>query len=146
MQDYQGMAGWVRDMKQKEYAYVPIHDSYHWSLVIICHPEGHDSSDGRTPGLLHLDSLRDGRHNSEEIFSKVENLLWSTWGDELGGRNMGNRVELRKQRVSISEQKNNYDCGIFVLYSMQKFLQKAPQIFTEDMYSSHETMVSSPTF
>ncbi|KAF9623030.1 hypothetical protein IFM89_036011 [Coptis chinensis] len=51
---------------EKSYILLPIHESLHWSLVIICLPNKDDESG---PIILHLDSL--GYHLSSQIFQNV---------------------------------------------------------------------------
>ncbi|XP_020584950.1 ubiquitin-like-specific protease 1D isoform X2 [Phalaenopsis equestris] len=120
------------DIFLKAYILLPIHGSSHWSLVIISNPGKEDDS-----GLLilHLDSL--GLHSSQEIFRIVSDFLEEEWNyvnqnpiADLPFRgDIWQHLPLRieKKKVMVPQQKNKYDCGIFVLYFIKRFLEEAPQ-------------------
>ncbi|CAI9756272.1 unnamed protein product [Fraxinus pennsylvanica] len=116
---------------EKAYIFLPVHEDQHWSLVIICIPSKEDES---RPMLLHLDSL--GLHASKSIFENIRSFLieelkflrqevspdfhitdkiWQLW----------QRFDERK--IEVPQQKNEYDCGLFVLYFMERFIKDAPQ-------------------
>lgn len=137
MQGFEDAAQYITNMAKKRYAYVPICYDEHWSLVIICHPGHPKRNDHGRPGLLHLDSLSK-IHQSDEIFGHIEEFMRKTsW------QGLGESVCIQKRRVSISKQENSFDCGIFVLWSMRKFLQICPWSFTSAAYSKHAEMVST---
>ncbi|XP_042501351.1 ubiquitin-like-specific protease 1D isoform X2 [Macadamia integrifolia] len=118
---------------QKAYILLPIHENQHWSLAIICNL---DKDDDLGQIILHLDSL--GYHNSYEIFEDIRSFLKEEWkylreevaasdpsiGDRVH-RNLRNRIDGRK--ITVPQQKNDYDCGIFVLYFMERFIEEAPE-------------------
>ncbi|KAI8528330.1 hypothetical protein RHMOL_Rhmol12G0141300 [Rhododendron molle] len=129
----------------KAYILLPIHETVHWSLVIICIPDKEDESG---PILLHLDSL--GLHSSNLIFEKIRRLIdssnnfltasflkeeWNYLNREEAPsdlpiadriwKNLPRRIEGKK--ISVPQQKNDYDCGLFVLYFMERFIDVAPR-------------------
>ncbi|KAI3871295.1 hypothetical protein MKX03_017540 [Papaver bracteatum] len=121
---------------QKAYIFVPIHENVHWSLVIICIP---DSEDESGPIILHLDSL--GLHDVDQVCLNIKRFLIEEWKymDQLISqgsippdtsiaekiwKNFSRRVEDRS--IMVPQQKNEYDCGIFVLYFMERFIEEAP--------------------
>ncbi|ONK68435.1 uncharacterized protein A4U43_C05F11470 [Asparagus officinalis] len=121
------------DIFQKAYIFLPIHGDMHWSLVIICIPAKEDES-----GLiiLHLDSL--GLHASSHIFSIVGSYLREEWNyinenappsdppiSERIWKHLPRRIE--KEKIMVPQQKNEYDCGLFVLYFMERFIKDAPE-------------------
>ncbi|KAG5522241.1 hypothetical protein RHGRI_034430 [Rhododendron griersonianum] len=117
----------------KAYILLPIHETVHWSLVIICIPDKEDESG---PILLHLDSL--GLHSSTLIFDKIRSFLKEEWNylnreeapsdlpiaDRIW-KNLPRRIE--GKTISVPQQKNDYDCGLFVLYFMERFIDVAPR-------------------
>jgi ubiquitin-like-specific protease 1C/D len=117
-----------RGLAQKDYAFLPIHYADHWSLVIITHPGGNDPKTGMYNCLLHLDSLK-VTHNSEQIFERVCKVLKQVWRLGLGQdfKLPEEDFKLPSKRVQILRQTNSDDCGVFVLYSMQRFLEIAPK-------------------
>ncbi|KAH0466436.1 hypothetical protein IEQ34_003674 [Dendrobium chrysotoxum] len=116
----------------KAYILLPIHGSSHWSLVIICNPGKEDNSGTL---ILHLDSL--GLHSSQQISRIISNFLKEEWNymsqnptaDFPFRGHIWQHVPLRidKKKVMVPQQKNEYDCGIFVLYFIKRFLEEAPQ-------------------
>ncbi|XP_050206247.1 ubiquitin-like-specific protease 1D [Mercurialis annua] len=118
---------------QKAYVLIPIHEDLHWSLVIICIPDEKDESG---PIILHLDSLR--FHSSETVFEDITSYLREEWRymrKEVSPLDvpiakrvweyLPRRIETRKTQVP--QQKNDYDCGLFVLFFMERFIEEAPE-------------------
>nr|XP_043607939.1 ubiquitin-like-specific protease 1D isoform X2 [Erigeron canadensis] len=123
---------------EKAYILLPIHENAHWSLVIICIP---NNVDELGPVVLHLDSL--GLHDSESIFVNIKSFLKEEWSylqksDELLDppikdeiwENLGCRITDRK--VKVPRQRNAFDCGLFVLFYMERFIKEAPKRLREE--------------
>ncbi|KAJ0237591.1 Ubiquitin-like-specific protease 1C [Hirschfeldia incana] len=121
------------DLFRKSYIFIPIHEDLHWSLVIICIPDKDDES-GLT--ILHLDSL--GLHPTRSIFNNVKRFLREEWSymnqdaslpdlpiSEKIWRDLPDRIN--EAEVKVPQQKNDFDCGLFVLFFIQRFIQDAPQ-------------------
>ncbi|KAI3816804.1 hypothetical protein L1987_16509 [Smallanthus sonchifolius] len=122
---------------EKAYILVPVHQSAHWSLGIICIPTKEDELG---PIVLHLDSL--GLHDSTLIFDKIRRFLKEEWTylrnsevpldlpitDEIW-ENLDHRIINRK--MEVPQQRNAYDCGLFVLYYMERFIKEAPERLTD---------------
>ncbi|XP_047962295.1 ubiquitin-like-specific protease 1D isoform X2 [Salvia hispanica] len=118
---------------EKAYIFLPIHENHHWSLVIISIPK---KEDGSGPIILHLDSLR--LHSSKSIFSNVKSFLVEEWKllqkeevlPELPiAENIWNRLSRRIEQkvIEVPQQQNEYDCGLFVLFFMERFIDEAPE-------------------
>ncbi|KDP26573.1 hypothetical protein JCGZ_17731 [Jatropha curcas] len=117
---------------QKAYVFIPIHDDLHWSLVIICIPDKEDESG---PIILHLDSL--GLHSSKLVFEEIRSYLREEWNymnqevpppklpiaDRIW-KHLPRRIDEKK--IEVPQQKNDYDCGLFVLFFMERFIEEAP--------------------
>ncbi|CAL5038453.1 unnamed protein product [Urochloa decumbens] len=121
------------DIFEKAYILLPVHAETHWSLVIICMPTKEDQTG---PIILHLDSLK--FHSSRLIFSVVTRFLKEEWNylnenvssaecplRETVWKNFPRKIE--KKTIEVPQQENDYDCGLFVLYYMQRFIQEAPE-------------------
>ncbi|XP_062110293.1 ubiquitin-like-specific protease 1D isoform X3 [Humulus lupulus] len=107
--------------------------SLHWSLVIICNPDPEEESG---PIVLHLDSL--GLHSSRSVFHNIKRFLKEEWQylDHEGTsssdlpfaesiwRNLPNKIT--DKIISVPQQRNDYDCGLFVLFFMERFIEDAP--------------------
>ncbi|OVA09856.1 Peptidase C48 [Macleaya cordata] len=118
---------------QKAYILLPIHENLHWSLVIICIPDKEDESG---PIILHLDSL--GYHDSRQIFQNIKSYLKEEWNFLNQGnlppdlpiaeriwKHLPRRID--EEIITVPQQKNDYDCGIFVLFFMERFIEEAPE-------------------
>ncbi|XP_077220681.1 ubiquitin-like-specific protease 1D isoform X2 [Tasmannia lanceolata] len=131
---YQKFRRWWKGVNifQKAYIFLPIHADQHWSLVIICITARKYESG---PIILHLDSLE--YHSSSLIFSNVENYLKEEWKylnqadappdvpiSEKIWKNLSRRIE--RKVIPVPQQKNDYDCGLFVLFFMERFIEDAP--------------------
>ncbi|XP_018449965.2 LOW QUALITY PROTEIN: ubiquitin-like-specific protease 1C [Raphanus sativus] len=121
------------DLFRKSYIFIPIHEDRHWSLVIICIPDKEDES-GLT--ILHLDSL--GFHPTRSILNNVKRFLIEEWSylnqdaslpdlpiSEKIWRDLPDRIN--EAEVKVPQQKNDFDCGLFVLFFIQRFIEDAPQ-------------------
>ncbi|XP_020225763.1 ubiquitin-like-specific protease 1D isoform X1 [Cajanus cajan] len=117
---------------QKAYVLIPIHEDLHWSLIIICIPDKEDESG---PIILHLDSL--GLHSSKSVFDNIKSYLIEekNYMDREGASSdvsIANRIwkclsrRIESQIIAVPQQKNEYDCGLFVLYFIERFVEEAP--------------------
>ncbi|CDY31069.1 BnaA08g26190D [Brassica napus] len=130
---------WTRkvDMFGKDYIFVPVNFSLHWSLIIICHPgevangTDLDSDDSpKVPCILHMDSIK-GSHAG--LKNLVQSYLCEEWkerhketSDDISSRFMN----LRFVSLELPQQENSFDCGLFLLHYLELFLAEAPQNFS----------------
>ncbi|KAJ4789390.1 Ubiquitin-like-specific protease 1D [Rhynchospora pubera] len=119
---------------QKAYIFMPVHGDMHWSLIIICIPPENDNAG---PIVLHLDSLE--YHRSKAIFNNINKYLKEEWTfvdhnnpnkseipiPQKIWNNLPRRVD--NKVVKVPQQENEYDCGLFVLFFIERFLEKAPE-------------------
>ncbi|CAK8561664.1 unnamed protein product [Lathyrus sativus] len=117
---------------QKAYVLIPIHQDLHWSLSIICFPDKEDESG---PIILHLDSL--GLHSSRSVFENIKSYLIKErnyLSKECASSDVPIADRIWKSLSStietvimkVPQQKNEYDCGLFVLYFIKRFMEEAP--------------------
>ncbi|XWS34818.1 hypothetical protein CRYUN_Cryun21dG0069900 [Craigia yunnanensis] len=118
---------------QKAYVLIPINEDFHWSLVIICIPDKEDESG---PIILHLDSL--GLHSSRSVFKNIKSYMGEEWNylnqevapsdlpiaDKIW-ENLPSRID--EKTIDVPQQKNDFDCGLFVLFFMERFIEDAPE-------------------
>ncbi|CAJ1940095.1 unnamed protein product [Sphenostylis stenocarpa] len=107
--------------------------SLHWSLIIICIPDKEDESG---PIILHLDSL--GLHSSRSVFDNIKSYLIEE-KNYMDRENVSSDVSIadriwkclprriESQIIAVPQQKNEYDCGLFVLYFIERFMEEAPE-------------------
>ncbi|KAH9329614.1 hypothetical protein KI387_001722, partial [Taxus chinensis] len=117
---------------EKAYIFLPIHACQHWSLAIISIPAREDETG---PIILHLDSL--GLHTSGTIFSNVRSYLKEEW-EHLNQEEVPAQVpiaekiwkdlpnKIQDKQIQVPQQENDYDCGLFVLFFMERFIEEAP--------------------
>lgn len=125
---------WLKGVNifEKAYTFVPIYYRLHWSLAVICIPAREEKIG---PIILHLDSL--GLHTSNIIFQNIRSFLKAEWEhlnqagvpthipiEESVWKTLIKKVEVR--RIQVPQQENDYDCGLFVLYFMERFIKDAP--------------------
>lgn len=125
---------WTRKVNlfEKDYIFIPVNFSLHWSLIVICHPgevaeyeDEHIEKLPKVPCILHMDSIKGSHRGLKNIF---QSYLWEEWKER------GNQSEdlfskfLHMQFVPLElpQQENSYDCGIFLLHYAELFLEHAP--------------------
>ncbi|KAK9751028.1 hypothetical protein RND81_02G236800 [Saponaria officinalis] len=124
---------------EKTYIFLPINEDKHWSLVIIC-----ISDEDSGPVILHLDSL--GLHCSSSIFKNVKSLLENEWRylkedaeavdipiPDTMKDNLPEGID--GKTIEAPRQTNDYDCGLFVLYYIERFIEDAPEKMSEEHLS-----------
>ncbi|CAA7037749.1 unnamed protein product [Microthlaspi erraticum] len=136
---YQRVQKWTKnvDIFEKDYIFVPINCSFHWSLIIICHPgesvPSHAENTPRVPCILHLDSIK-GSHKGGLI-----NIFPSYLHEEWKARNGDATIDFSKtpnmQLISLElpQQGNSFDCGLFLLHYMELFVAQAPAKFNPSL-------------
>ena len=121
---------------------VPLHQDYHWQLLVILHPMICSKS-----MILVLDSLaRTGQPwNNSQVISFAVALL-----DNLRADNARPVRRVPATRVLVPQQQNSFDCGIFVLLNIRyivenldSILQIAPcrEIDWQGLYSHQDAFV-----
>ncbi|GAA0141349.1 protease [Lithospermum erythrorhizon] len=127
---------WWKGVKlfEKSYIFLPIHDQSHWSLIIICIP---DKNEGMGPIILHLDSL--GIHHSNLIFHNIRRLLIGEWSymvkeDPYPCLPFLRSIQesFQEKKIEVPQQSNEYDCGVFVLFFIERFIERAPKRMKEE--------------
>ncbi|KAJ1266284.1 hypothetical protein BS78_08G139400 [Paspalum vaginatum] len=137
--DFSKLRRWWKGVNilNKAYIILPIHGAAHWSLVIICIP-AKESISG--PIILHLDSL--GIHSSTKILNTAGRFLEEEWRYSKQNHFPDTSIpetawealprNIHKEQVQVPQQPNAYDCGIFMLYYIERFIREAPERFTND--------------
>ncbi|KAG5093051.1 hypothetical protein JHK82_051829 [Glycine max] len=121
---------------EKNYIFIPINYSLHWSLIVICHPAEVMTCyrDEETKGspkeacILHMDS-RKGIHQELQKENVFQSYLCEEWKER--HNNVRDDVspkflDLPFLPLELPQQQNAYDCGIFLLHYVERFLEQAP--------------------
>lgn len=140
--DYNGVKGWTKNMDlfEQQYVFVPICDSFHWSLIIVLNlnnlekvlkrgdpnAEIHARS---VPRIVYLDSLEPERgtvfgakmcsYVIEEWFERKEETKSPERKKQVRDQ-ITQQLKTRKPRIPF--QSNEYDCGLYVLMCLRMFL------------------------
>lgn len=133
---YERVRKWTRKVSlfEKDYIFIPVNQSLHWSLIIVCHlgSLGRLLDERRgTPCILHLDSM-EGSH--ESIEEHIRNYILQAWKEE--HQNLANDSsenilsEMTYIEATVPQQVNHCDCGTYLLHFVELFLKKAPQHFS----------------
>ncbi|CAI9104115.1 OLC1v1002733C1 [Oldenlandia corymbosa var. corymbosa] len=109
------------------------YDSLHWSLIVICHPgeAAHYQNDGveassRVPCILHMDSIRGHHRGLKNLF---QSYLWEEWKERhhnISEDIHTNFLKLQFISLKLPQQENSFDCGLFLLYYVERFVKQAP--------------------
>lgn len=128
---------WDKNVKlfDHDYLVVPVCSRQHWMLVIICYPANVPAlnkpvviiGDNRRritqPMILIFDSLRFKYLNSvADPFRKFLQSRWEYERPDACPRMFMAPDVLKTQLAKVPQQRNPYDCGIFMLHFFQKFL------------------------
>ncbi|KAH9314553.1 hypothetical protein KI387_023180, partial [Taxus chinensis] len=134
-QAFQRVRKWTRrvNLFEKDYIFIPVNYSLHWSLVVICNPGAvlEDGDHSKTPCILHMDSL--GSHTS--LKKLIQSYLWEEWRERhMEDEAMFNTACERFSNmtfisVEAPQQDNCFDCGLFLLHYVEMFLRDAPAKF-----------------
>ncbi|XP_062098438.1 probable ubiquitin-like-specific protease 2B isoform X2 [Humulus lupulus] len=136
---FQRVRKWTRRVQlfEKDFVFIPVNFSLHWSLIVICHPgEVPKSKDEdldkslKVPCILHMDSIK-GNHAG--LKSLMQSYLWEEWkerqretSDEVSSR----FHNLRFVSLELPQQENSFDCGLFLLHYLELFLTEVPVNFS----------------
>ncbi|XP_024396576.1 probable ubiquitin-like-specific protease 2A isoform X2 [Physcomitrium patens] len=133
---YDTVRKWTRKVSlfEKDYVFIPVNQSLHWSLIIVCHLGALRSTpdEGRgTPCILHLDSM-EGNH--DDIEEHIRNYIVQAWMEEhQSSANHSASKEIISQMkykvATVPQQINHCDCGIYLLHYVELFLKEAPKHF-----------------
>lgn len=142
---YQCASRWLKDTKlfDKDFIIMPICELDHWVLVIICYPASECNTDHcripdkklKEPAVLVLDSSRGHSPSVKKILSQ---FLEYQWFKETGSRrkfviNNAKSNGIRLLFPEVPQQRNHYDCGVFIINYFICFL-KDPRGNYVDMF------------
>lgn len=139
--DIESLSRWTSGVEifSKKFLFVPICMHLHWTLAIVCNPgniwqwnsKSNDSSE--RPCILYFDSL------GTYVFSRTcQRLLCSYLEMEWRKRHSQWKIDESRNaipsclehmpiwNISAPQQKNDFDCGLFILHYVIRFLMEPP--------------------
>lgn len=129
---------------EKDYLFIPIMHSAHWSLIVVCHPGyitagGQETSSSKAPVILHFDSLEGCHRDLEE---PIQNYLMEAWIQKFGVpedlENLSSNIISQMEFITapVPQQTNYCDCGLFLLHYVELFIRDViPEDCTESVTS-----------
>ncbi|KAK7906352.1 cysteine proteinase [Apiospora marii] len=109
---------------ESEFVLMPINENYHWYLLVM-YKRYFPATDHHERVVCFLDSLGASMHISS----------FKNWTKYLEAR--GDRWTVQKKEVQVPQQKNLFDCGVFVLGFVETILQNV-QGFIESIDGGKE--------
>ncbi|KAM0919612.1 hypothetical protein ACQ4PT_008082 [Festuca glaucescens] len=140
---------WTRkiDIFAKDFLFIPVNFSLHWSLLVICYPgevdtfnkDGDARVAGKLPCIMHMNSIKGTHSGLKDI---IQSYLWEEWKErhpESASDSSDKFLNLRFLSLELPQQDNLSDCGLFLLHYVERFLTDAPSFFNPmkiDVFSS----------
>ncbi|XP_051118188.1 probable ubiquitin-like-specific protease 2B isoform X2 [Andrographis paniculata] len=136
---FQRVRKWTRkvNLLEKDFIFIPVNYNYHWSLIVICYfgeianyedVEGRKSA--RVPCILHMDSFRGSHIGLKDL---MQSYLWEEWKERQKGSSDDLYSKFRNLKfvpLEIPQQPNLFDCGLFLLHYVERFLEEVPANFS----------------
>ncbi|XP_054801820.1 probable ubiquitin-like-specific protease 2A isoform X2 [Prosopis cineraria] len=132
---FQRVRKWTRKVNlfEKDCIFVPINYSLHWSLIVICHPgevacfqDEEIKESSKVPCILHMDSLRGSHKGLKNVFQSYLCEEWKERHRDMVDDVSSKFLHLRFVSLELPQQENLYDCGLFLLHYVERFLNEAP--------------------
>ncbi|XP_050221292.1 probable ubiquitin-like-specific protease 2A isoform X2 [Mercurialis annua] len=125
---------WIRTKQifSKTYVIVPIVCWGHWSVLILCHLGETSESKDRTPCMLLLDSLE--KANPRRLEPDIRKFVLDIYGSEGRAANKKLISKIPLLVPKVPQQRNGEECGNYVLYFINLFMQNAPGEFSINKY------------
>ncbi|KAJ7956098.1 Ubiquitin-like-specific protease 1D [Quillaja saponaria] len=125
---------WIKNKHifSKKYVFVPIVSWKHWSLLILCHFGESLQSESGTRCMLLLDSLE--MADPRRLEPDIRKFVLDIYKEEgrPANKNIVYRIPLMVPKVP--QQTDGVDCGNFVLYYINLFMEDAPDHFSMEGY------------
>lgn len=116
----------------KKYVFVPIVCWSHWSLLIFCHFGESLQSETRTPCMLLLDSLE--KANPRRLEPEIRKFVLDIYKAEGRLETKDSIYGIPLLVPEVPQQRNDVECGSFVLYFINLFVESAPEDFSMESY------------
>ncbi|KAJ6760856.1 UBIQUITIN-LIKE PROTEASE 4-RELATED [Salix purpurea] len=125
---------WIKKKQifSKKYVLVPIVRWSHWSLLILCHLGESLQSKLRTPCMLLLDSLEKAGPSCLE--PDIRKFVLDIYKSEGRAENTELISKIPLLVPKVPQQRGGEECGNYVLYYINLFVQGAPENFSMDDY------------
>ncbi|KAL8487824.1 hypothetical protein ACS0TY_024224 [Phlomoides rotata] len=150
---FQRVRKWTRkvNLLEKDFIFIPVNYSYHWSLIVICYfgevaSYKDDGKSVRVPCVLHMDSLRGNHIGLKDL---IQSYLWEEWKERQKGtcEDLYEKFKnLKFVPLELPQQQNSFDCGLFLLHYVELFLEQLPANFSIYKISSSSNFLQADWF
>jgi len=152
---FQRVRKWTRKVNlfEKDYVFIPVNFNYHWSLIVICHPgevakvQDEDMEKPlKVPCILHMDSIKGSHTGLKDL---VQSYLWEEWKEKHKDacEDLSSKFfNLRFVPLELPQQQNSFDCGLFLLHYVERFLKDAPRSFSPFKISKFSSFLNGDWF
>ncbi|CAN8254891.1 unnamed protein product [Cochlearia groenlandica] len=123
----------TKEIFSKKYVFLPIVYWSHWTLLIFCNFGDELDSDNGNTCMLFLDSLNT-TNSSQRLEADIRKFVLDIFKDERKTENMRLVDAIELFVPEVPQQTNAVECGSFVLYYIQRFIEDAPENFSVDDY------------
>eukprot|EP01105_Mastigella_eilhardi_P005318 TRINITY_DN1705_c0_g1_i15.p1 TRINITY_DN1705_c0_g1~~TRINITY_DN1705_c0_g1_i15.p1 ORF type:complete len:197 (-),score=60.59 TRINITY_DN1705_c0_g1_i15:43-633(-) len=120
----------VRSLFQKDFLFIPVHCGHHWSFLVVCLC-GAGGYFREAPCVLHLDSF--GGTFGAVTAARLRAYLDAereARGERSGGDRF-NEGNLPLYDVRVPQQRNSFDCGVFMLCFLRLFVVLWPRAIAD---------------
>lgn len=146
---------WTRKINifEKDYIFIPVNFSLHWSLLVICHPgevgilkDGEVKDSPIVPCILHMDSLKGNHSGLKDIIQSYLLEEWKERHPEATEDYTSEFSNLRFVPLELPQQENTFDCGLFLLHYVELFLQETALDFNPLKISKSSSFLTPDWF
>ncbi|XP_078156528.1 ubiquitin-like-specific protease 1D isoform X2 [Carex rostrata] len=125
---------WIKNKEifSKNYIFVPMVCWGHWNLLILCHFGEMNRLRTRRPCMLLLDSLLG--LEPKRLEPDIRRFVFDIFESE--GRNESRKCisDIPLLVPKVPQQRSGDECGSYVLYFIYRFIESAPDNFTQEGY------------
>ncbi|CAL1370405.1 unnamed protein product [Linum trigynum] len=135
---FQRVHKWTKKVTlfEKEYIFIPVNYSLHWSLIVICHPgEVVLSTDDvkersvKLPCILHMDSIQGSHRGLKNLFQSYLLEEWKARHQDIVDDVSSKFLNMSFIELELPQQANSFDCGLFLLHYLELFIEDVPANF-----------------
>ncbi|KAL9414522.1 hypothetical protein AB3S75_042898 [Citrus x aurantiifolia] len=131
---FQRVRKWTRKVNlfEKDYIFIPVNYSLHWSLIVICHPgevpyfrDDEIEKSHKVPCILHMDSIKGSHRGLKNLIQGYLSEEWKERHSNADDEVPSKFLHLQFVPLELPQQQNSFDCGLFLLHYVELFLKEA---------------------
>ncbi|CAI0401093.1 unnamed protein product [Linum tenue] len=128
---FQRVHKWTKKVTlfEKEYIFIPVNYSLHWSLIVICHPDDVKERSVKLPCILHMDSIQGSHRGLKNLFQSYLLEEWKARHQDIVDDVSSKFLNMSFIELELPQQANSFDCGLFLLHYLELFIEDVPANF-----------------